>query len=349
MSDGLNVISSTIDFGQSIITHSQKKATIKYLNDKHSLKTDRFSYSQELRNFKSIFSIVNIFNQSSRLPDTSKIYYTGSIQCNQAINNITLSTSVKVENEANSKSAFSYDLIIKCNKYNNLISSFTFSQNYKKPNFNDLFWEPFGDPSLETEFSKNYYIKNHLLSKYGVLNLDAHYIFFDNLISWRPMAGTNAYWIPENISSAKSYGLDLSYKSNIYKGTSVMASYTLSITENYNTSLSHDHQGKGILGTPNHSATFNFQKTINNCKLQISTKLIGNRIYRYSNIPTDDILPAYFTTNFSYNYKFPTIKKLNAYILLKTENIFKTQYQSVFGFPVPGRSCTITITVKEKL
>ena len=34
-------------------------------------------------------------------------------------------------------------------------SSFTFSKNYKKPNFNDLFWEPFGDPNLKTEFRKN--------------------------------------------------------------------------------------------------------------------------------------------------------------------------------------------------
>ena len=118
---------------------------------------------------------------------------------------------------------------------------------------------------------------------------------------------------------------------------------------NYNTSIDHHHQGKPLLGTPNHSGSFTIQKTTNNSKIQINTKIIGNRIYQYSNIPTDDILPAYFTTNFSWNYKISTTQKFNSYILLKTENIFDTQYQSVFGFPIPGRSYTITITIKDKL
>jgi len=291
--------------------------------------------------------VINILSESSRLLDLSKTYYAGSFNYDNTWNHIGFATAIKIEHEGDSEEVLSYDLIINNNQSQQLNSSFTFSHNYKKPNFNDLFWEPFGDPNLETEYSDNFYLKNQLISKYGELNFDAHYIAFDNLISWRPMVGSNAYWIPENISSAISYGADLTYKSNPFRNTAILASYSLSITENYNQSLSHHHQGKELLYSPTHSGSFNLQTQINGSSFKISTKFTGERIYGYS-WPIDDILPYYFTTNVSSAYKFPQTQKFDTYIHFKSENIFDTQYQSVYGFPVPGHSYSITITIKER-
>ena len=71
-SDGLEVISSSIIIGQSIISHSQKKTNIEYLNDKHSLTTDNFLYSYTLGNFGGRFGAVYMYNESTKTIDTSK-------------------------------------------------------------------------------------------------------------------------------------------------------------------------------------------------------------------------------------------------------------------------------------
>ena len=346
MIDGLQTLSSSINFPNSKISLNRKKSTIKYLNDNHSLITNNFSFSHINGDFTYKFSGINVFSESSRLPNMSKSYYSGSVHHNKSWDNIILSSSFKAEDEKNSRLAFSYDFIINNHISQNLTSSITLTHNYKKPNFNDLFWEPFGDPNLETEYSDNFYLKNQLLSKFGELNIDVHYISFDNLISWQPMIGSNTYWIPENISSAKSYGMDISYKSNPFIYTAILASYSLSITENYNRSLSYNHQGKSLMHSPNHSASFVIQSKINRSMLRLSAKFIGDRIQGYS-WPSDNMLPSYFTTNITYRYKLSNTYQFEKYIHLKFENLFDVQYQSVYGYPVPGYSYSITITIKE--
>jgi outer membrane cobalamin receptor len=160
------------------------------------------------------------------------------------------------------------------------------------------------------------------------------------------MTGSSSYWMPENISSAIAYGLDLTCKSNIFRNTSILASYSLSITENYNESFSQDHQGKPLLYSPKYSCSFEVQTILNRSTFKMSTKIIGDRVNGY-NWPDDNILPNYFTTHVSYKYNFPLTQKLETDIYLKSENIFDTQYQSVYGFPVPGHSYSITMTIKE--
>ena len=346
MLDGLQTLSYSFKFSNSKISHNRKQTTIGYLSDNHSLITNNFSFSNINGDFISTISMINIFSESSRLPNMSKTYYSGTINHNKSWDNVILSSSFKAENEENSMLVFSYDFIINNHISRNLTSSVTFSHNYKKPNFNDLFWEPFGDPNLETEYSDNFYLKNQLLSKFGELNINTHYISFDNLISWHPMVGSNTYWIPENISSAKSYGIDISYKSNPFISTSIFASYSLSNTENYNRSLSQNHQGKPLMHSPKHSASFVLQSRINRSMLRLSVKFIGDRIQGYS-WPNDNLLPNYFTTNITYKYKLSNTYKFEKYIHLKSENIFDIQYQSVHGYPVPGHSYSITLTIKE--
>tara|TARA_B110000467_G_C18114035_1_gene364109 strand:- start:149 stop:400 length:252 start_codon:yes stop_codon:yes gene_type:complete len=80
--------------------------------------------------------------------------------------------------------------------------------------------------------------------------------------------------------------------------------------------------------------------------LRLSVKFIGDRIQGYS-WPNDNLLPNYSTTNITYKYKLSNTYKFEKYIHLKSENIFDKQYQSVHGYPVPGHSYSITLTIKE--
>jgi len=346
MWDGLQVFSSSLKLANSQFSHSRKQTTIEYLNDKHTLITNNLSFSLLYGDVTSTINAINVFSESSRLLDMSKTYYTGSLNYDNTWNYIKFSTSLKIEIEGESENVLSYDFIINNSQSQQFSSSFTFSHNYKKPNFNDLFWEPFGDPQLNTEFSSNYYLKNNIISNMGELNIDAHYIHFINLISWKPVIGSIGYWKPENISRANSYGADISIKSNLIQNTSITASYSISITENYNLSLGHHHGGKSLLYTPIHSGSSGINKSFKQSTFTISTKFIGNRIASY-NWPQDNILPAYFLTNMSYKHQISPLTKFDLYIHLNSSNIFDTQYQSVYGFPVPGRSYSITMTIKE--
>ena len=111
--------------------------------------------------------------------------------------------------------------------------------------------------------------------------------------------------------------------------------------------IHEQHQGKPLLYSPTHSGSFNLQTHINRSSFKISTQFIGEKIYNYY-WPTDNMLPNYFTTNVSYKYSFTKTQKFETYIHLNSENIFDTQYQSVYGFPVPGHSYSIAITIKER-
>ena len=125
MKDELQTISTSIDIYSSNISLQRKKASIEYLNDSHSLITDNITYSHIGKNFTSTISMLNVYNKSSRLPDTSKTYYTTSTHYKKFWKNIVLATSFKIENEENTKSIYSYDLILKYNNSKFLNSSFT--------------------------------------------------------------------------------------------------------------------------------------------------------------------------------------------------------------------------------
>ena len=129
MFDGLEVFSSSINFGRSLISHSQKKTSIEYLNDKHSLIINNVAYSYTLGDFGAKFSAVNVNNESSKTIDTSKTYYTSSLFYTNTLQKIDLATSIKIESEANNDLALDYDIILKFNLTDIINSSFTFSKN----------------------------------------------------------------------------------------------------------------------------------------------------------------------------------------------------------------------------
>ncbi len=345
MYDNLKTLSVGLEHRNSKMLFNQKQTQITYLGDTHSLLTNKISFVNVIDNFGSSISIINVKNKSTKTIDTTKTYAKASIDYNLKYNHADFLTTFTYEIEENQSSIFSFDLLLNYNFSSQFQSAFTYSRNYKKPNFNDLFWEPFGDPNLKTEFSDNFYIKNNFISNFGEVNVDFHYINFDQLINWRPMIGTSAYWIPQNISSAHSYGTDISITSSLISDYKFSSSYSFNKSQNFNLSLSEHHQGKPLLYTPTHSGTLQLEKQLKHISLLFSSNFVGSRVFRY-NWPEDNKLPGYSTSTLIFNYKVPTY---NSNLILKCENIFDTQYQSVFGFPIPGRSFSLTIIIKDKI
>jgi iron complex outermembrane receptor protein len=177
----------------------------------------------------------------------------------------------------------------------------------------------------------------------GQINVDMHYIRFTDLINWRPMAGSSIYWIPDNITSANSYGIDCSFRTISIYNTTLGGSYSFLKTENYNDTLDDSNQGKQILYTPMHSAVMSLTMKIKYAQIMYHVKYTGSRLFDYYS-PQD--LPGYFNSNMS--ILVPVLEnKLSINFMLKIENLMNVQYQTIYGYPDPGRSITLTLTINE--
>ena len=209
MHDNLDLYNLSLKYKNYNFLYIIKENAIEYMYDIHRLRTQRLIVNYQFDNHSIKFLAKTIKNKSTKTIDTTKNFLSLSIRTKNNFNNLEFFNSARLEFENKAKTMINHDFIIMYGNNNNFISSFTSSINYKKPNFNELFWEPFGNPNLKDEFSRNYYIKNEIYVPFAErLTLNLHYIKFKNLISWRPAAGSNAYWIPDNISSSNSFGPD---------------------------------------------------------------------------------------------------------------------------------------------
>ncbi len=215
----------------------------------------------------------------------------------------------------------------------------TFSQNYRRPTLNDLYWTPGGNPRLKLEQSRNL----HLLTSFSGGSrfnggLDFYYIHYDNLIRW---VSEGVFSTPENISTAMSNGttLHLKYYSNTYSITSVNIDY------NKTAQLSGDQNGKPLLYSP--AWVMNFSQSLI-CKAWIFslTAHYESRKLRMYGSPDDLYLPAIkkFDMNLSR-------RQLIHNVLLKTEfsisNLSDENYETIYGYPEPGRSYRLNIELTQ--
>ena len=346
MSDSLTIFSMRVQLQKLQLNMSGKLNQISYLNDHHRIFTQIAEIIYLFNGGDIRYTVNHLKNQSTRSLDTNTTRQSISATYTIQTTSFQYSSSVRTEFESRQPNIGSFDAVIK--KENTFNShALTFSRNYKKPNFNDLFWEPFGNPNLQTEYSSNFYYQYSTWKLWGHLRVGSHYILFQDLINWRPMTGSNAYWIPENISSAVSYGFDLWSKKEIFNQLVLTSVYSFSQTENYNNSLDKVHQGKNILYTPVHTASMDLRKMFNKGEIGASLTFTGERLYRY-NWPKDNILPSHLLANLQYLHRIFTKDNWEGNAILSIENLFHTQYQNMYGFPDPGRSITCTITLNER-
>ncbi len=346
MSDTLTVFSFRFQMPKLQLNFSGKINQINYLNDHHRIFTQFAEIIYPIEGGDIRYTLNRLTNRSTRTLDTNTTRQ--SVSANYAIKKhpFQFSSSVRTEFERQQPNIGSFDIVVKTeNKIRS--HALTYSRNYKKPNFNDLFWEPFGNPNLKTEYSSNFYYQYFTMKQWGQLRMGSHYIHFQDLINWRSMTGSNAYWIPENISSAVSYGFDLWSKMEFSNHLLLTSVYSFSQTENYNISLKEDHQGKSILYTPTHTASMELRKKFSKGECSASLTFTGERLYRY-NWPKDNTLPSHLLANLQYLHQIFTLDNWEGNAILSIENLFHNQYQNIYGFPDPGRSITCTITLNER-
>ena len=209
-----------------------------------------------------------------------------------------------------------------------------YSTNYRLPTFNDLYWEPGGNPDLKPEFSSSgevgldYQLKNFQVSG------GWYVIKSEDLIQWRPI--TQDFWSPVNITSATNHGLEFmaSYNHTIGKhllGLKASYDYTLATDDDTDKNLIYvpEHRAGGILD-------YSWEKWSFNYNLQY----VGKVFITTSN---SESLDDYLLSDISIGRSL-----CNDVIGLhfKVNNLFDKNYQSVAYRPMPGRNYVFQINFK---
>ncbi|MDZ7615125.1 MAG: TonB-dependent receptor [Flavobacteriaceae bacterium] len=224
---------------------------------------------------------------------------------------------------------FAGDVLYKVSKY--LDIKMNAGTNYRLPTFNDLYWQPGGNPDLKPEDSFTSEIG--LLFKKTTWNLEATSFLIknENLIKWIPEQGD--FWVPQNIQKSRNYGfeLDFEYKLKLNEHHfSFDSQYTYVKSVDMNTDMQ-------LIYNPEHKANQVLRYQRGTFGLEYNLAYTGKVFTTTSNTQS---LDPYWLSNIYANYN---LGQYNLNFILSLNNLFDQPYQVIAYRPMPGRNINLTI------
>ncbi|NPD44138.1 MULTISPECIES: TonB-dependent siderophore receptor [unclassified Lentimicrobium] len=232
---------------------------------------------------------------------------------------------------------------------------FNASRNYHKPNLNDLYWIPGGNPDLLPEDGYTAELGLGFKQAKNNWNLESNINIYasiiENWIVWHPSSTGAIYWEADNIKKVFARGVEctLKYNMDFYRNWKLktIANYALTITTNENAVESVDEsRGKQLIYIPRHTANLMIGVNYKSWELNIDNSIIGKRYTTSSNELSDFEKPllAYSLTNLSFEKGF-NWKKLKARFGIRVENIFDRDYMTVLWRAMPGRYYSVNLQI----
>ncbi|HEU4788371.1 MAG TPA: TonB-dependent receptor [Flavobacterium sp.] len=211
------------------------------------------------------------------------------------------------------------------------------SRNFRIPTFNDLYWEPGGNPDLKPENSYQAEIGNVFTFKNISLTQTFYYIKIRDLLQWVP--AKNGIWTPQNKDNVNSYGSEtlLGWKKQYGKNNfSANASYAHTVSEDAAT-------GNQLFFVPYDKVT----ASVSYSRKRISAYyqfLYNGFVYTRADNDPNEIINDYTVSNLGidYDFKFLDSFKLGFQVL----NVFNENYESLESRPMPGRNFNMYLTLK---
>ena len=212
----------------------------------------------------------------------------------------------------------------------------TSSSHFRHPTFNDLYWQPGGNPKLEPESGENHsFIVSTKKSDLGIFTLNIFNSKTKNLIQWLPI---QSYWQAKNLSNATRYGLNGNW---VKKTKTFLIRLSIGLTKSF-----FGVEKKPLRYSPNEVANLYIEKKIINFTFSLNTHYTGEMISMYS-YPNDNVIPENIVTSIYVSKKY-SFKKTEPILTFSIQNIFNKEYESSKGYPEPGRSIELKITLKQK-
>ena len=218
--------------------------------------------------------------------------------------------------------------------WNNSQVSFVAGNGFRFPTFNDMYWNPGGNPDLRPETSHWVRIENQFSIYKHSFTLGASVKNSTNLIQW---TNTESFWVPKNIAESQRQIFTLTARGPLMGTISYSGHFTFNHSEDVLAK-------KPLRYTPKYMGNISLQMDISHLNGWFSFHYLGERISMYS-WPKDVMLAPY--SILSGGVERPINKQTS--ISISCENIFDTPIMTMNGYPEPGRSFSIRIQFKPQL
>lgn len=233
-------------------------------------------------------------------------------------------------------------------KIKKLLLKASWGINYNYPTFNDLYWNPGGNPDLLPEKATMSEIGLKYRSKQTknfqiTAEANGFYSLVDNWIIWQPTS--SSIWSPTNLKKVENKGIEtnlsLSKKVNqlqfSFKGKYAFTKSTnIQLHQQINESLN-----KQLIYVPEHQFNYMLEIGLKNTQLTYN--------YRYTSlryISTDNnwYLPANFISDVALSQKINLSENTKLQLSFRVNNLFNQTYQSIAWRPMPLRNYLFNLT-----
>jgi len=233
---------------------------------------------------------------------------------------------------------------------NSFFESFSgsLSQNFRYPTLNDRYWPVGGNPNLKPEYSWSGDFKLRLKTHEAPLkfkfDLGGYLNYVKNWIQWTP---TNlGFWEPENLSRVIGFGPELTaYLEYNHKKHSfaLISNYQLNRARRV-MEIDPLLQNKQLIYTPEHCLNAGFDWSYaQKINFAYRHNFYGRRYIENSN---QNWLPSYHTAYSRLDWNFK-IRQISLSLSGIIDNVWGTEYQAVANRPMPMRSFSIALTLKN--
>ena len=212
----------------------------------------------------------------------------------------------------------------------------TIGNSFSYPGFNDLYWPTGGNINLKTE--KAYQLEMGA-SIYG-LQTTAYWINTTDKIVWSP--NEQNIWSPDNISSTRSLGLELSYTQSVKLGEwKIIIDPILNYNHTINTA-DGVNEGNQLLYNPSLNTRLHIAAEWKNWIANTSHSYTSQRYQSLDNVA---VLDPYQIVDVEFSYLLD-LSTINGNINIGVKNIFDQSYELVRFYPQALRSIYLGINIK---
>lgn len=237
----------------------------------------------------------------------------------------------------------------------NFLESFRFRASYKDgfrvPTFNDLYYARVGNINLKPETAKQFNAGLTFTGSYdwGTTDItaDAYYNFIKDKIVAIP---TMFIWKMRNVGEVAMYGTDITasamWRTCEWLKIHVSANYSMQYAQDVTDSESKNYRHQ-IPYSPRHCGSGNLIIETRWLNLSYRVTACGKRYSKNQNIPANEI-PSYADHCISLNrdFAFGKSHRHKIHLSLEALNLAGRNYEIIHCYPMPGRSCRLTLKFK---
>lgn len=307
-----------------------------FSSGKTKRKISKLDYANSISSkllFNGIIELENTSATGNAIGEQNRTIFTSIVSLNhQLAEKLSYGVQVRKDYLKDFNTPFLYSLGIEYQFDKNYTLSFNTSKNFRIPTFNDLYWQPGGNPNLKPENSYQFEIGNTFYRKNFNLQLNAFYIKTSDLIQWLP--NNNAIWSPVNVNETENYGLETSVQQQFYYGL-----HTFNFNVNYSFTIAKNVEtNQQLFLVPKHRANFLVDYNYKNITI-FYQQLINDQVSFLV-----DTIPLFTIANIGVDYQFKT-PKIKPTVGFKINNIYNTFYQNTLNRPMPGINFQITTII----